>query len=238
MEDIKFITLTNDGYLDYTLNLIKSLQNINFDVNRLTCYCIGHKSYTVLKNILKNVIRIQSNAKDFKEYGSNTWGDVLKYKTYIIQQNLKKYKYVCITDGDIVYENNKFLEYCLNGLNNNEADMICQAGNKDIVASSEDCVCCGFMFIKSSDKTLKLFDFNCCNMDVTSTWKEQPYINNKIKTLGINVTLLDKLLFPNGYIYYNHTDKIINPYLIHFNWVIGDEKKTLMKKYKKWYNNK
>jgi hypothetical protein len=41
-------------------------------------------------------------------------------------------------------------------------------------------------------------------------------------------------LFPNGKYYYNNSANI-NPYLIHFNWIVGDEKKEKMRTYDKWY---
>ena len=44
---VKFITLTNDGYIDYTLNCLKSLELINFK-NDLYCYSIGSKSHETL----------------------------------------------------------------------------------------------------------------------------------------------------------------------------------------------
>ena len=40
--------------------------------------------------------------------------------------------------------------------------------------------------------------------------------------------------FPNGAHYYNH-NKALDPYLIHFNYVIGEKKQELMKKYGEWY---
>jgi hypothetical protein len=42
-------------------------------------------------------------------------------------------------------------------------------------------------------------------------------------------------LFPSGNYYYTYSDMIDQPYLIHFNWVGGDEKKIRMAKYNKWY---
>lgn len=237
MEDIKFITLTNDGYLNYTLNLIESLIHINFNLNNITFYCIGLVSYNTLKNKQLNVLRIDDDkAINLKTYGSDTWSDVLKYKSYIIHENLKKHKYVCITDGDIVYENNKFLEHCLTNLNMHKSDMICQYDGKNIKPNNSDEICCGFMFIKSTEKTKELFDYNNL-INITGDWKEQPYINNRIKLLKINVAILDKLLFPNGYIYYNFNNQIKTPYLIHFNWVVGNEKIERMKTHKKWYLN-
>ena len=43
MVKIGFITLTNSGYLEYTNNLIKSLENINFE--GLKVYCIDDNAF-------------------------------------------------------------------------------------------------------------------------------------------------------------------------------------------------
>ena len=40
--NIAFITLTNTGYIDYTLNCLQSLKNINMK-KQLKVYCIGEK---------------------------------------------------------------------------------------------------------------------------------------------------------------------------------------------------
>ena len=46
---LKLITLTNDGYADYTLNCLKSLQNINFD-RELISYSIGESCHNKIIN--------------------------------------------------------------------------------------------------------------------------------------------------------------------------------------------
>jgi len=47
-ENIAFITLTNNGYLDYTNNCLKSLENCGFDKTPLVCYCVDNNSYNKL----------------------------------------------------------------------------------------------------------------------------------------------------------------------------------------------
>ena len=63
-------------------------------------------------------------------------------------------------------------------------------------------------------------------------WDDQVYINNIKKQL--KYILLPLELFPNGNYYYANSKKI-NPYLIHFNWLTGNDKMKKMKFYKKWY---
>lgn len=236
MDDVKFITLTNDGYLDYTLNCIASLESVGFALSNLTCYCIGANSYTALSHRGVNVERIDDvNGEQKVRYGGNNWGGVLKYKTRIINDNLRRHRYVCITDGDIVYERNDFLDHCLRLLRKQNLDLICQYDGKDPAANKHDrrSICCGFMLIKSSEKTLKLFE--CDDLVIAEGWREQPYIRERIRRLDLRVDILDKLSYPNGYLYYNYTHAVHQPFLIHFNWVVGDRKKEKMMIHQKWF---
>jgi len=224
--NISFITLTNTGYVDYTLNCIKSLNNINIK-QPITVYCIGEEGYNKLKNnnIVCELI-IDNSANNFQIFRKNSWSNVVYYKFEIIYNNLLKNEYVCITDGDIVYENNTIFNYLIDNIKDN-----------DILIQSEGIyhndLCSGFMFIKSNKNTLSLF--NPTNIEMYKNkegWDDQIYINSikyklKFKKLPLN-------LFPTGQYYYEYY-KTINPYLIHFNWIIGNEKINKMIIHNKWY---
>ena len=56
-------------------------------------------------------------------------------------------KYVCLTDGDIVFENNQMFDYLLNNIKDN--DLLIQSEGID----TEE-LCSGFMFIKSNKNTI------------------------------------------------------------------------------------
>ena len=94
-------------------------------------------------------------------------------------------------------------------------------------------LCSGFMFIKSNSNTLNFFNPKYIeHKKNTSGWDDQIYVNtNKHK---LKYKMLPIELFLNGNYYYNN-DNIINPYLIHFNWIIGNKKKEKMLSYGKWY---
>jgi hypothetical protein len=91
------------------------------------------------------------------------------------------------------------------------------------------------MFIKSNPKMINLFNpINVEKFKNTIGWDDQVYINNikgqfKFETLPLE-------LFPNGLYYYkNSNQKNFKPYLIHFNWIVGHNKKQKMIQYNKWY---
>ena len=226
--NIAFITLTNTGYLDYTLNCLESLKRINVN-KELNVYCIGKSGYEKLKKkgFSCHLINDEKN-NNFQSFRTGNWSNITYYKFEIIYQNLLKNKFVCITDGDIVYENNDFLNYFLDNIDDN-----------DILIQSEgiynDILCSGLMFIKSNDLTISLFNPKKVEIYKNNTgWDDQIYINeNKYK---LQYKKLPISLFPTGRYYYNYSNKI-NPYLIHFNWISGNEKKNKMIEYNKWFIN-
>ena len=226
---IAFITLTNTGYIQYTLNCLKSLEKINFD-GKLISYCIGNEGYSLLKEKGYETIlfdnEINSNFNTFK---NNNWNKIMSKKIDIIYQNLLKNDYVLYTDGDIVYENLNFINYLKENINDN--DILIQ--NDTLNNNDNSNLCCGFIFIKSNEKTMTLFNPENIQNKENKEWDDQTYINS-IKN-SLTYKLLPLELFPNGRYYYNNFGKI-NPYLIHFNWVVGHEKKQKMTQYRKWYS--
>jgi len=225
--NISFITLTNTGYVDYTLNCLESLRRINTKIN-LECYCVGIEGYNKLKNkgFNCNLIDDEKNSK-FQIYQGKNWSNITYYKFEIIHKNLLNNKFVCITDGDIVYENNIFFDFLLQNIGDN--DMLIQSEGLE-----HDDLCSGFMFIKSNELTLSLFDPK--NVELfknEQNWDDQVYVNkNKYK---LKYKTLPLSLFPTGKYYYTYSNNI-NPYMIHFNWIKGHEKKQKMINYNKWFN--
>jgi hypothetical protein len=224
---IAFITLTNNGYVDFTLNCLKSLENINFE-KKLDCYCIGEECCSILKSNSYNSFLIKDDNSNFQTFRNGNWWDIVSNKFKIIHENLNKYDFVCITDGDIVFENNKFLDYLIENIEDN--DMLIQ--NDTMNDNDHWNLCSGFMFLKSNEKTRYLFNPKIVIEKYKEKICDQLYINN-IKN-KLKYKLLPLELFPNGRYYYENHSKI-QPYLIHFNWLIGHEKKKKMKEFNKWY---
>jgi hypothetical protein len=228
---IKFITLTNTGYIDYTLNCLKTLENIQSNIN-MNCYCIGRDGYNELRNkgYTCELIDEEENS-NFQTFRNGNWSNITYNKFKIIYNNLLTNSYVLFSDGDIVYENSDFLEYLLSNIGDN--DMLIQNDSPHNNDNDDTQLCSGFMFIKSNPKTLLLFNPNRMKHKKNEIgWDDQVYIN-KIKH-KIKYTKLPLHLFPNGKYYYkNYTN--INPYIIHFNWIIGHEKKEKMQFFNKWY---
>jgi hypothetical protein len=221
-----FITLTNSGYIDYTRNCLKSLEQIKSEL-ALKSYCIGQTGYdTLVKEGYPCELIDQENNSNFQTFRNGNWSNITYNKFQIIYDNLLKYDYVCFTDGDIVFENPGFYDYLIENI-----------GDYDLLAQSEgeefEDFCSGFMYIRSNPTTLSIFDPLACQIHKdTQGWDDQIYLNTIKKNLKYKKLPLD--LFPNGKHYFQNNNRI-SPYLIHFNWLYGDEKKDRMKHYNKWY---
>ncbi len=225
-----FLTLTNDGYIDYTLNCLQSLKKIGCS-EPLVCYTIGDLAFQALHNAKANVVALHNENKknaQFQVFRTEQWADVVSRKFEIIYQNLLLAEFVCFTDGDIVYEKNGFLDFCLAHIKNN--DMLIQNDSMSDLSSAN--LCSGFMFIKSNPVTLKLFNPVNIKSLIKEGWGDQLYINSIKNTLKFQT--LPLALFPNGKYFYEHA-ATIRPFLIHFNWVQGHVKKEKMQFYNKWF---
>ena len=79
---VKFITLTNTGYIDYTLNCLKSLENIKCDI-KLHCYCIGKIGCDRLieNGYLCSSIDNESNS-NFQKFRTGNWSNITFNKFY------------------------------------------------------------------------------------------------------------------------------------------------------------
>ena len=231
MHEFRFITLTNTGYIKYTLNCLRSLERIQLSPKLLHIYVIGKDGYNILKQNEYDCTLINDNKNsNFHEFNTENFADITFYKFNVIYENLLKYNYVCFTDGDIVFENKNFIDYLKNNIKN--YDMLVQKEGDDI-----DDFCSGFMFIKSNKKMLELFNPKNVILHKNknkNNWNDQVYLNKMRKKNEFSYYKLPLNLFPNGKYYYSN--KNLKPFLIHFNWVIGNEKEKKMKIYGKWYD--
>lgn len=231
---IAFITLTNNGYLDFTKNLIKSLKDSKVH-QTLECYCLDQECYDKLKEISNtnpcvkaHLISGQEKHKAFHKYRQGNWHEVVINKFKIIYENLLRHKYVLITDGDIVFEKgNKVFEF-LNKVKD-DYEMVIQED------WGFNCCCSGFMMFRATENMLKIL--NPMNVTIKKGSGDQNVINNNLKNMKYMKLPIE--LFPNGKYFYNHNKENgkqkKDPYMIHFNCVVGMEKKTRMIKYNKWY---
>jgi hypothetical protein len=243
MDKISFITLTNTGYLNFTLNCLKSIEKQNIEIP-LKCYSSDIGGYNILKASNIPCEHIDNNhyrGEKHVGFGSKEFGELMKVKMKIIYDNLQKYDYVCYTDGDIVFLRDNLFQYLMDNIKDN--NILIQ--NNKLQENSGD-LCAGFMFIKSNDFTRDLFNLENNNYQKiieearivkSNQWEDQVYINRvyvEVTNDIFKLKFLPNETFPCGIILLKARNTIQMPYLIHFNY-ITTKKKDVMEKYGYWF---
>ena len=240
-KSFQLITLTNDGYMELTENLIITLKNLGI-LHLLKIYCIGHKCYDYflnnysiceLEEISINNDYLKSWCQYYALQNSNTngkkkWANITSYKFYAINKELINGNDVIFIDGDIVFKTNP-VPYLLNNILDN--DLLIQNDEQNDNAPR---MCTGFFYIKSNDITQKITNFDMIVKNIENFQNDQQYLRKfehrlKTKYLPLNY-------FPNGK--YFRENQNIKPYIIHFNYDVGNSKIKRMMNYNEWYIDK
>ena len=232
---ITLVTFTSAGYEDLTQNLCKSIEenDVNFNLN---IFCLDDVSYSHdfggnSNNILftqEKIFNMPSN--DILRQDEVGFGNLMYKKFQIIHESLKQFEYVIYTDSDIVIKKDfiKKITY-----NFKYKDIVFQDDKRPSKPNVIN-LCAGFMLIKSNKKMLKFFNPKSITEDFFNKYKthDQTYINKSKSKFNYNVLSLKE--FPNGPKFYKDSEEL-DPYMVHFNYVRGEEKIDLMKKYNEWY---
>jgi len=235
------ITLTNTGYLHFTVNLLESMRKLNID-HLLKIYCIGSECFEFFTEFYPNnsIIQIDSSVNNEKwvEYkscqnpdvvGKKKWADLTSHKFACIQREFDAGNNVIFTDGDIVFEKNP-IPY-MNKFADTDMEFVCQ---NDCCDGSREMFCTGFFFFKCTENTKKIVDFKTIQSEIDSFQNDQQYLRRKAKLM--KYSYLDLNLFPNGKFF--RDKKPQNPFIIHFNYDVGSAKIRRMKIFKKWLIDK
>ena len=232
---MKLITLTNDGYIEYTQNLVVSLENVGID--NIEIFAVGKKSYDHFnkQNIQTNLIsnNFFSNVNKFQEWRSRNFNKLMFIKLSIIYESLLQNEKVLYIDGDIIFLKNPIKEIDAMPIQ----DMIGQYDYNP--TDKNETLCAGFMLVKNTEASLNLFNPSNVPQDLldpdpknNNHFDDQRYINQNLKNIDFKFFDIDK--YPNGLYYYNNF-KILDPSIIHFNYTVGSEKKNKMQQMGFWY---
>jgi hypothetical protein len=227
MTKIAYITLTNAGYVDYTLNCIKSL-NLLGHPRLLQVYCIDDTAIEKLCDYPmkhKLVMPDEEVESEFQTFRSGNWNKVVFQKFRAIHDALLANDFVYFTDGDIVYKSDRFINDLKNRMDD-DIDLLIQNDKQHDDDDSE--LCSGVMYIRSNEKTREFF--NPEHIDVDLIECDQIYVNNMKDKL--NYEKLPLRRYPNGK--YFREKQPNAPYLIHYNYLIGKDKKTMMMQDGNW----
>jgi len=243
--NIKWITLINSGYINFTKNFLLSMK-INNCVFDLIIYCIDNESMSSFSNF-PNVTCIPFNKN--KLNNNLTRWDTIEYKRIVfakldvIKQSLLSYpdSYIGYIDTDIILLKDPSYTIINKFRLNNNVLFVCQCDESSKECNNMyDCknLCSGVIVFKNTDTVNNLLNYS--DNDINNYSGDQAFISSMSKKYSISYVTVSKNIFLNGiYPGVNRYDvPLIVPDtadLIHYNYLIGNDKIKLMQKNNMWY---
>ncbi len=236
-EDGKTImtTMTNSGYILYTLNMLKSLKQFGLD-KKVFVVSIDKKGANILRRLGYNAYCIDDNQLGkFSPWNTTGYDKICFLKLELIYSIISLNKNILLIDGDIV-----FLKDPIPDIKwwNEEKHIDVHIQNDSLENINTNNLCTGYMLIKSNDKMINLYD--CISEDGQKKYlqcafdnNDQTYFNKFVKP-HCTFQALTLFKYPNGNAFYNSPSRKENAILVHFNWVHGHIKMAKMKEHKMW----
>lgn len=242
-------TVTTNGYKYLTWNLWLSIQKLNVPW-KLLIVCLdkeSHRFFSQVSNIPSIVLpdvqlQIQGDVSKVASHGTGDFNRITKLKlaafTYLLKnQAVERLLYL---DSDIVLFRDPvpYLETVVN----KEAPLWfqCDEHNPDFTCSKRDeklCgnCCTGVIAFWLSDEEERARWLRLVSFD-DSLWKQckenndQEYIQKRMLQMEIQYKTFPRDLFPNGSFLRDDRWKTLpEPYLLHFNFIVGGNKQRVIK---------
>ena len=234
-------TMTTNGYKYLTLNLVESLKKSNVKWN-LMVVCVDRDSYIFMQGMnvpcvyYKPVMPVIVGTQP-SQFGSQTFMTFNRIKLDLVEkirlEVAEQVKYITYMDGDIVvfkdfmpHIKEQFIDLSCNLLFQND-DLYGQVNTR---ANG----CTGFFTFRRV-----AFEKSPFAIEDIGKWREikedQVWVNNKLVEYAIPFHYLKRELFPNGPYVKNGEWRNHDPYLIHYNYIVGNDKVNYMKRLKHWY---
>lgn len=233
------ITFINAGYFDYIYNLSINLRRIDVPW-KLCVVCTDEEALALCQS--KNIGAVYFNANKTKKddldkissYSDSNWNAIMFMKLEVVQWITRhpEVKKVTYMDGDIhVYRD--FVPY-LKTLSVPPNELIIQSdyGEPDITQYHHRVLCGGFFHFAKGDRVAKVFEYEISDINKYKVNADQDHIIHQVHKYGIHVHQLRRDWFPNG-VFYNSLPP--DPYIYHYNWMVGSAKKDNMNARGHWY---
>lgn len=229
-------TVTNRGYLLYTLNMLKSLEPFGLD-KKVLLVCLDTKGAAILRKRGYQVYCVEENELGtFCPWNTKGYDRICYLKLELIYRILSLHTNVLLVDGDIVFRSNP-----LHDLTTWQQDTTYDVWVQNDSQQNENTknMCTGYLYIKSSDRLCQLYDcvsekgqkkYETCAFDNN----DQTYFNQYVKPeCKMNALPLEH--YPNGKMFYENVDQLKKTaVLVHFNWIKGHLKMAKMKEHQMW----
>ena len=242
--DVIWFTLINKGYVDYTKNFLKSMEKSGCTF-KLIVYCLDTQAMDDLKDY-QNCECIKFDMKKSISTGMSKWAtkeykDVVFAKLDAMQKTMQKYpnKPVGYIDTDIVLLSDPTPIILDSMQKHPDVDVFAQCDESTPQCKDHsNCpyICSGVIVFR---KPLPDKIFKYTPEDMNTFQGDQDFLLDKFNRNGIKTLTIDKNVFLNGSyegIQSGSPATLPNEAcLVHFNWMVGDQKVKRMKEQNMWY---
>lgn len=248
-KSLVWITLINYGYIEYTKNFLLSIEKSNINLV-LVIFCTDNESFSALKDN-KNCICMMADflkydiPSDFKVWLNIDYKRICFSKLDVILYTLKNTLGLGVTavgyiDTDIVLFSNP-TPVVLDAMKVfKKINIFTQCDEYGQTCSNSiNCkmFCAGILIFRNLPEIYNLLNYT--DSDVYNYDSDQHFLVPKLRHLKIDYFTISRKKFINGAYYMNIKKEKINftedACLIHFNYMIGHEKKEAMKLQGLWF---
>ncbi len=233
-------TVTSDGYKFYTWNLYKMLQTLKLPW-KLCILCLDRESNDFFNRIAQIPSRLYLMPgdrvvhKDPVRFGTPPFKRMNRMKIKALQELSQRgdLDRLIFIDSDIAVFKD-FVPYFTDILQTEPIVFQCDENidGSFLCSNTSSCTnpCTGVIgMLLNSETRPKLKNLYKIESE---TWgpamTDQDYIANRLKQLSLTYFTLPRTEFPNGIFLANNKFKEGNPYLVHFNYIIGKAKQAKM----------
>lgn len=247
-------TVTSDGYKYYTWNLYKMIQALKLPW-KLCILCLDKESNDFFNRIAMIPSRLYLMPgervvhKDPVRFGTQSFKRMNRMKIKALQELSQRPEIdrLIFIDSDIAIFKD-FVPYLTDLLQSEPLLFQCDESineSKDRGSESFACSnttncsnpCTGVIAMllntETRPKFKELYKIDSESWSVAMT--DQDYITNRLKSLNLSYTTLARDEFPNGIFLANNRYKEGNPYLVHFNYIVGKMKQRIMIEKDCWF---
>jgi hypothetical protein len=252
-KSLVWITLINHGYVDYTKNFLLSMQKANIDM-KLVVYCINKESIDELSSF-PNCVCLDAKPflkyelpTELKEWENIDYKRICFAKLDAIYYTLTKtrnmgVKFVGFIDTDIILLKDPTQVFMEKIKKHKSINIFCQCDEKIGINGNCSnnvgcpCFCAGLIIFRNIKENYPFFLYS--EKDIPTFMSDQDFLLYKFREHTATYMTIEKNVFLNGaYPGVQSDGTLILPdtaALIHFNWMVGHEKKMYMKKHGMWY---
>jgi len=245
---IVWITLINHGYVDYTKNFVQSMVAANVGFT-LKVYCIDQASMDALAGFsplcechaAADFLKDKRLPSEMKEWLALDYKRITMSKLDAIVHALKTHpgQPVGYIDTDIVLFSDPSPLVLKEMEAHKDVHVFAQCDERGSVCSNRrQCTnfCTGVVVFRNMPDLYDLFQYT--RRDVVSQTGDQEFLNSQFQQRGVTVWTLDRAVFPNGCFLPQLKDAKVDvpssACLLHFNWMVGHQKKASMQRQGLW----